>query len=401
MLSLQKLLYGCGVGVTLLTLGCNDYLTGQLSDPEGPLQITRLTLFDAASRDAGVYTDTSLPDCAPVESKQMDCSTPESQKERICRVCFLDTFKDRFSTKKSPPTPDSGQDIRVIFNKVPLQIDGKDLGNDWDPVKDKDTTDAGKQGLAASVKLTCGTCAGLPPMDRHLVVTGSEVTFDPMTIPYGPSIQLAVDNGDPRNALEPDSTYNVQVAGGIASRDGERLMQPDAKILTFTTEPFKVLSVGEGDSAKWVYGDKTPGMYAVADHPRDGAVVLALNAPLHVASLSTVAVMATKQGGATVAVKIAADAFGPKDPMKMTCAAHASRVLYVYPDGGMPWPADASQIDIRIPSGSLFDAAQGGMFEKGKHSIGNEITITVKFAAMAGGTGYTKIADAIKVGACQ
>jgi hypothetical protein len=399
MLSLQKLLYGCGAGVTLLALGCNDYLTGQLSDPEGPIQVTRLTLYDAGSRDHAIFTDTSLPDCAPVESKQKDCSTVESQQEHICKICFLDTFKDTYSTKKSPPTTDSGQDIRVVFNKVPLLFDGTELANDYDPVADKSTTDPGKVNLAAAVKMTCATCGGLPPLSRFLVVSGSDVTFDPTTIPYGPSLRLAVDTTDPRAALEPDSTYNVQVDGRVAGRDGERLAQPDANLLSFKTEPFMVLSVGEGDAEKWVYGDKTPGMYTLADHPRDGAVALKLNAPAHVDSLAMAGVMATKQGGAPVMVKLGADAFGAKS--NMVCPPHSQRVLYIYPDGGMPWPADASQVDIRIPGGAVADAAQGGMFEKGKHTIGNEITISVKFAAMPGGTGYTKITDAMKAGACQ
>ena len=50
---------------------------------------------------------------------------------------------------------------------------------------------------------------------RSLFISGSDVSFDPTAIPYGPSIKLSV-SGDPRAALEPDSNYIVQVDSKIA-----------------------------------------------------------------------------------------------------------------------------------------------------------------------------------------
>ena len=406
MLSLQKLLTGCGVAATLWTLGCNDYLSGQEPEPQGPLQVKRLTLFDASSRDHAVFTDTSLPDCKPVETKQKDCSTHEAQQEYICRVCFLDTFKDTYSPAKSPPTPDSGRDIRVVFNKAALQADGKDLANEYDPVKDKDTTDAGKANLGAAVKLSCPSCSGLPPQKRVLIITGSDVTFDPTTIPYGPSIKLATDTTDPRAALEPDSAYTVQVDSRISGRDGQGLMQPEASLLNFKTEKFQVLQVkghAKNVTNGWVYGAENPGAacsktYCIEGQSPDSAIELVFNAPLHAASLATVSAMATLSGGGNVMVKVGTNVFGAKDAMKMTCPQKNQRSLYIYPDGGASWPM-AEGVDIRIPGGSLFDVKQGGTFDKGTHSIPDEITINVKFAKMPV-TGFTKSADAMKAGAC-
>src|SRR5256885_8232682 len=99
----------CGTCATFLILvSCNDYTTGQDPEPE-TLQVTRLTLFDTTSRDAPVFTDTSVPDCSRAENQ----GTPS---------CKSDINGDTFGPVKSPPTPDSGREVRVVFNKIPSYI---------------------------------------------------------------------------------------------------------------------------------------------------------------------------------------------------------------------------------------------------------------------------------------
>jgi len=402
MWSTSKLLYSGGASAALLLLGCADYLTGQVEEPSGPIQLERLTLFDAKSRKAPIFTDTSLPDCKPVLEKTLDCTTAENRDSRICQVCYLDVFKDMYSLANSPPTPDSGQDMRVVFNKAPLLFDGKELSNDYDPTQDKDTTDPSKAALASAVKLTCADCAGVPPLRRYLVISGSDVSYDPTSIPYGPSLRMVVDATDPRAALEPDSRYTVQVDARIAGRDGAPLMvtAEQSMLLNFKVEPFKVLSVGRsgGSTDTWVYSAKQTGSYTIADQPLDAAVVLKFNAPIYAAGLASVAVTATKNGGsASVAVKLGSNVNKAKSGPP--CVQDSQRLLYIYPDAGT-WPADATEWTIHIPENSIFDVAQGAAFGQGKHSLG-DITITVKPAdPMKPQSGYVKVTDAATASQC-
>ena len=96
----------------LALCGCNDYTTGQLGEPDGPLLITRLTVLDLDSRDVPIFTDTSAP---------ADCNAPQAKDTPACQG---DIFRDRYGILKSPPSPDSGEFMRVVFNKLPLLING-------------------------------------------------------------------------------------------------------------------------------------------------------------------------------------------------------------------------------------------------------------------------------------
>lgn len=384
-----------GLCATLSLFGCADYLTGQLEEPKGPIQVTKLTLFDTTSRDAPVFTDTSLPDCKTAP----DCTKPENREQRICRVCYNDVFKDRYAPHKSPPNPDSGADIRVVFNKAALQLDGRELGTDFDPAKEASATDPAK-ALRDAVKLGCSECGGLPPFSRSLFVSGSDVSFDPTAIPYGPSIKLSA-SGDPRAALEPDSNYTVQVGSGIAGRDGEKWMATaeQSALLKFKTEPFKIARVfgskNSPDKDEWVYKNEPAlSSFEIADQPRGGAVTLVFNAPVHVASLASVMVDASKDGTTPIPVTLGGDAFGAAPG----CKVKAQREVYVFPTSG-DWPIDASEVKIRIPGGSIKDVAQGGAFGPGRHSITSELVLTVKFAASLG-TPHVKNADARTASKC-
>lgn len=385
-----------GLGAALLLLGCADYLTGQLEEPKGPIEVLKLTLSDTSSRDATVYTDTSLPDCKTAP----DCSKSENRELRICRICYNDVFKDRYAPHKSVPTPDSVQDIRVIFNKAPLQIDGKELGISYNASKDASTTDAAKLVLRDSVKLQCSECGGTPMLSRSLFVSGSDVSFDPTSIPYGPSIQISVDTSDPRAALEPDSSYSVQLASGVAGRDGEKWSgaTEQAALLKFKTEPFQILrvfgSANSPDKDEWVYKSQ-PALttFNISDQQRSGAVTLVLNAPAFAGDLGTVMVEARKDSGAMIPVTLGSNAF-----VNPGCKPKSQREVYVFPTTG-DWPADASEVRIRIPAGSIKDVAQGGMFTVGRHSISGELILNVQFATTAAEP-HVKNADARAASQC-
>jgi hypothetical protein len=379
-------------------LGCPDYLTGQLPEPQGPIQILKLTLFDASSRDVPVFTDTSLPDCTPVNNNTVDCSTAANYPTQLCQVCYLSVMKDMYSVIKSPPTPDSGQDMRVVFDKIPELLNGQTIAND-----DQDMSEPNSVPPSKAVQLLCPSCAGLPPVNHFLVVSGSDVTFDPTVIPYGPSLQMIVDTTDPRAALEPGTSYTVQVSPGVSGTDGNVWVStPDQlALLNFTTEPFKVLSIGDtgGMADTWVYSQAQPGTYMMANQPVDAAVVLKFNASLYAAGLSTVLATATAvQSGGSMPVPITLGTNVNQAMSGMTCVQDSQRFLYIYPTMGT-WPTDASEVDITIPASSLFDVVQGGTFGQGMHTISNQIIISVKLTTTTG-SGYITIANAITASTC-
>ena len=112
------LLAGASAAAGLFMLAsCNDYLTGQDGEPNGPLKVTRLTLFDnSASRgSSSVTSDTSVPP---------DCTKPEVA---MTQTCTNDPFKDKFGVLRSPPNPDSARRLRVVFNKAPLKLGDLDI----------------------------------------------------------------------------------------------------------------------------------------------------------------------------------------------------------------------------------------------------------------------------------
>jgi len=398
-----KLLYSLALAPLLLG-GYSDTEIGQNVDP-----LTVTTLAKCADGQFLVYRNgavtcetvtgsgTSLPDCKTAP----DCTQPDNRELRICRICYNDVFKDRYAPHKSVPTPDSGQDIRVIFNKAPLQLDGKELSVSFSASKDASTTDAAKAALRDSAKLSCTECGGVPPLSRNLFISGSDVSFDPTAIPYGPSIQLVVDtSGDPRAALEPDSSYTVQVASGVAGRDGEKWSgaAEQAALLKFKTEPFQILRVfgskNSPDKDEWVYKSQ-PALttFDIADQQRSGAVTLLLNTPVFAEGLSTVMVEARKDSGTVIPVTLGSNAF-----VNPGCKPKSQREVYVFPTTG-DWPSDASEVRIRIPAGSIKDVAQGGMFTQGRHSVSGELILNVKFAATAADP-HVKNADARAASKC-
>lgn len=373
----KRLLYLllAGGGTAIMAVSCADYLTGQLEEPSGALQITKLTLFDASSRKEAVFTDTSIPDCS--KNQNIDCTSPDNRDSVVCRVCYNDVAKDKYTPSKSVPTPDSGQDIRVVFNKVPLQLDGDDLSKD--------------ENLAKAVELGCSGCSGVPPIKRVLQISGSGVSFDPTQAPYGPSLQMMVDrSADPRSALEPGASYLVKVNPGVAGRDGQKVdLQVPPMLLSFQTEPFKVLQVGSGDSKgdTWVYAntDKGDGSatkpYGVDKLPQNSAVALRFNASLFTSELKNLTIKAPiNSGAATVDVKLGAN------NCKLVGGKYvqdSARVLYVYPDTvDHNWPFIANDVKVVIPAAAIKDVAQTAGFPAGPHGVAADIQVTIKLTGM-------------------
>jgi len=376
----KKLLYLllAGSGASVLSMSCADYLTGQLEEPAGPLEITKLTLFDGTSRDVKIFTDTSVPDCSA--AKSLDCSAPENVATNLCRTCYNSVDKDVYSPLRSVPTPDS-IDLRVVTNKTPQTLDGVELS---------DATAIGK-----AVGLKCASCAGVPVLKKTLLVSGSGISFDPKQIPYGPSLQLTVDTTDPRSALEPDSSYEVTVDPGVAGRDGQRVnLAAAASLLSFKTEPFKVLKVGRNDSSdKWVYASDAAGQgtaaspYKIADVPLDGAVVLKVNAPLHADTLKALKFDGLINAGVIkVDVKVGTNVFKVKDSK---CQQDDQRYIYLYPDTpDRRWPLVANEITVQLKAGSIKDVAQSSGYPVGKHVLSDDILVSIKLTGQPADKNY-------------
>ena len=152
-----------GSALSVIAMSCADYLTGQIPEPEGPLLVTKLTLLDKRlSRDVAVFTDTSLPDCKQFPAEF--CSVEANRATTSCRICYNDVLKDTYSLAKSPPTPDSGRDIRVVFNKIPLLWNGQSFSPESVP--------------EMALRLECDGCRGIPPYKRLLDLSGSSLAAD-------------------------------------------------------------------------------------------------------------------------------------------------------------------------------------------------------------------------------
>jgi hypothetical protein len=372
-----------GGGTAMLAVSCADYLTGQLEEPSGPLQITKLTLFDPSSRKEPVFTDTSIPDCS--KSPNLDCASADNRDSLVCRVCYNDFIKDKYTPAKSVPTPDSAQDLRVVFNKVPLLLDGDDIGK--------------PENLAKALDLSCSGCGGVPPLLRVLQITGSGISFDPTQVPYGPALQLTVDRSDPRSALEPDSMYQVKVNPGVAGRDGQKVdLQAMPSLVSFKTEPFRVLQVGSGDSKndKWVYAATTSGdgssanPYAVADLALNGTVALRFNASLYTSALKTVTIKAqVNAGAATVDVTLGAN------NCKLSGGKYvqdSARVLYLIPATvDRQWPATANMITAVIPASAIKDVAQTAGFPAGAHGVAGDLVVSIKLTGKVADSSFAGV----------
>lgn len=385
-LKLPLLLLAASVG------GCNDYTTGQDREPDGPLQVLRLTLFDASSRDAPVFTDTSVPDCSLAENQ--DTAT-----------CKSDINRDKFSPRRSPPTPDSGREVRVVFNKPPLLLDGRDL----ETVTEKDGQPVYTLSDPAAAQLSCADCTGAPPTKLSLILTGSNTTSDPTypgthpaNIPYGPALLLEVapDAAHPFAALEPETSYSVRVKAGLSGRNLQGVQvsaQQQASLLTVTTERFQVLRVGIGDSAadSWVHGKADsagPASYMVKDLANDGAIRIVLSAPIDEGALKMTTATATV-GGMNVPVKLGLSQLVTKDG-KSSCDPGKARALYVFPAGGT-W-GGSGVVSLTVKGAEVRDLSQAAMHPTGmgRHALRGDLSISATLSGMVADDKYKGVTAA-------
>lgn len=385
-----------GTALSVIAMSCTDYLTGQTPEPDGPLLVTKLTLLDKVSRDKAVFTDTSLPDCAKYPAEF--CSQDANRTSDACRTCYNDVFKDTYSAAKSPPTPDSATDLRVVFNKIPRKWNGNAIDPDAVP--------------EMALRLQCdGTCQGIPTYKRLLDISGSSLTYDPTDIPYGPSLRIAVDRSlDPRAALEPGASYSVYLDVGLGDRSDNRLdWNTAAPLLSFRTEPLKILQVGRGDSKAdpYVYasaknGDGSTGSpYSIADLPRNSAVVFKLNASVHPGALSPLKLTGSykRADGSTGAVDVlvgtniwatGSDGSLTRDSKTMGCIQQNQRLVAMWPDTpDLKWPMGAVEVAFTLAGGSVKDVAQKPGFPLGSHALAADVTVRVRLTTADAPSGYT------------
>ncbi|MCS6912421.1 MAG: hypothetical protein RMK29_11105 [Myxococcales bacterium] len=355
--------------------GCPDYLTGQDPEPTDPLRVTRLTLFDATSRNREVFTDTSIP----------DCSLPANQEVPACKN---DVNKDKFSPIKSPPTPDSGREVRLVFNKLPLTFNGQPLERRIDEPGKPPRFELADPQVA---EIRCeGSCTGVPPATVTLVLSGSDTTSDPLyphahpsAIPYGPALLLEIKAGGmhPFAALEPETAYQVTFKPGLGDRNGQRVVM-DARtqqLVRFTTEPFKLLRVGRGDASdRWVWEEtdpdpRGPATYRVEGLPLDGVVQLVLNAPVDDSVFTDTTVTATRNG-VDVPVRLSLNQLVMRNMMP-ACDPGKRRAVYIFPAAdtwGMP-----GEVRITLRGAQVRDLSQaaGHPAKEGRHALRGDITI--------------------------
>jgi hypothetical protein len=414
---------GAGAAASLLLLGCADYLTGQDGEPRGPLIVTKLTLNDnGLSRPSGsVITDTSVPP---------DCSAAEAVN---LLQCTADPFKDKYGVRRSPPNPDSARILRVVFNKAPLNFKGAPI--EPTPAEGLPTTATPlKLAMPGVLKLACQSCSmdgqgnlGVPPSYNSLQLTGTDLSPDPSQYAYGPGLQMEVIascpkepaippppapppaptkcqlagpsyKSDPFRALEPGATYSVLLDPLLQGRLGDgtdNVLLDDAAraLLSFTTEPFQVLTVGIGDggdsqvAGTTDFGDgsaATPYQANLAggdpELANEGALVVGLNAPTDESRFTGQTVSATvTAGGTTTAVPvIVSTALGAAGD----CDFGNRRSLYIAPTAGR-WLAMATPgavVTVTIRGGEIRDLSQlpGHPAGQGVHILGRDITIQAK-----------------------
>lgn len=379
-------LIGGAVFVSLLTLAaCEDYGTGQDAEPPGPLRVERLTMTDFHT-----FIDTSAP---------LDCMDPNLKDTPDC---VSSPFKDNFSIKKNPPTPDHATKLRVVFNKLPLKLNGQDietapsegLPSDIDQLQLKDPS---------VIKLECSNCTGIAAAYTSLQVTGSSLSPDPTVFDYGPALQLEVLAAlppflmiadDPLRALEPNTTYNVVLNPGLAGRNpaDKVLLDDRAKaLLTFTTQPFAVTNMQTADVVMTDdHGEDKPVGLA-----NSNALVISTNAGVDHSRFRAATVVAAEisvAGGAAMSVPVVL-----RNGVGMTCDRGSQRNIYVAPTSGTWLSSIAAGDDVKLRvvlrGSDIRDIAQDAAHTPGmgRNTLGadievKEVAIVPNPAAMASGS---------------
>lgn len=392
-------------GVAGLTApSCDNTDIAVPSEPEGAIQVTRVTLLtdgDTALRETQVFSDTSAP-AACLDGQE----------------CIFTTTRDLYGSRLSPINPDSYSQIRVVFNKIPLKVGDKDLESPVFPLK-PGQPDGGEQdttlpptkitlNFTDAAALSSPDGCGTPAMTMSVSLAGTDKTPNPIDIPYGPALQLVPKAPDAFTALEPSCKYEIKLNDGLAGRDGKPWDKTTAKFLSFTTEALRVLRSGIGDEdgdtwypttpkeeEKTVMSVPSPTDLDGGTVANDGAIRVKLNAALHDVSVETAGITATVNGTAT-AVKATLYQVGTDDKMMKICDAGNGRSIFIYPASGT-WaavPKAGDKIVITIDGEKIFDVAQTDGFPKGKHKLGGKITVNATSTGAAADKDYMGISAA-------
>lgn len=352
-------LIGGAVFASMLTVtACDDYGTGQDPEPPGPLRVERLTLSFTDSDGHTFFTDTSAP---------LDCEDPNLKNTSDC---VNSPFKDAFSTLHSPPSPDHASKLRVVFNKLPLKVNGQDVET---VPADGLPTDISQLMLRdpGIVKLECDGCTGIPASYNSLQVTGSNLSPDPTVFDYGPALQMQVLTGlppflmipdDPVRALEPNTTYRVVLNPGLSGRNpaDKVLLDDRAKsLLTFTTTAFEVTGTQTAD----VVTTDNAGQDSDVGLANSGALVVRTNAGVDYTRFRAATVLAaevTVDGGAAMSVPVLVTT-NRQDPMSMQCSNGNQRNIYVAPTSGKwinPLPTGEVKLRVVLRAADIRDVSQ-------------------------------------------
>lgn len=370
------LIAGFSLASMITFIACDDYTTGQDTEPPGPLKVERLTLSDGHQ-----FIDTSAPlDCDDDKLK----NTPE---------CVNSPFKDAFSILKNPPTPDHAMKLRVVFNKLPLKLNGVDVETapaDGQLPKDVDELQLRDPSV---IKLECDGCTGIPAGYTSLQLAGSALSPDPTTFDYGPALQMEVlsalppflmINNDPLRALEPNTTYRVVINPGLSGRNAadKVLLDDRAKsLLTFTTQPFAVSNTQDADVVK-TDADGNDMKLGLAN---TSALVITLNAGVddtrfQAGTVQTAEV--TVNGGGAMSVPVVL-----RNGRLSACVRENQRRLFVAPTSGT-WvntiaATDDVKLKIVIRGLDIRDIAQDAAHTPGmgRNSLGEDITVAATIIA--------------------
>lgn len=404
---------------------CSDFTTGQDPEPPGPLVVTRMTLSDPGgnnSSGAFVFTDTSSP---------LDCAL-EALKNTA--ECLNTPFKDAFSPKNSPPTPDSGTQLRVVFNKLPLKLNGLDV----EKVPANALPNESELVLSdpSVISLECdGAGCGVPESYNSLQVNGTDLSPDPTTFVYGPALQMQIlttydptqapvppslnvgIDDDPLRALEPGTIYRVVLNPGLSGRNPLDKLLLDAKakaLLTFATTQFQVVRVGIGDfgdpdgmraesdtrlgsaciSGSGTAGDPfmasasvdTDGMGTCeyVNLANDGVLSLHVNAGIDpsVFQAATGFATVTVDGGAATSVPVKLSvAHEAKAGDPTTCDGGNQRTLFIAPTNGT-WEStlaagQTATVKVSIRGADIRDVSQlsGHPAGMGRHVLSGDVTL--------------------------
>lgn len=342
-------LIGGAVFAGMLTMAaCDDYGTGQDPEPPGPLRVERLTLTDFHQ-----FIDTSAP---------LDCEDPALKNTTDC---VNSPFRDNFSIKLHPPTPDHASKLRVVFNKLPLKVNGQEVETAPVDGLPKDISELVLRDPGI-IKLECDNCTGIPASYNSLQVTGSSLSPDPTVFDYGPALQMEVlpelpgflmIPPDPLRALEPNATYRVVLNPGLSGRNAadKVLLDDRAKaLLTFTTQPFTATTQSADVVTTDASGADTP-----VGLSNSGSLVINTNAGVDYTRFRAATVVTaeiTVDGGAAMSVPVVVTTASG-----MACEHGNQRRVYIAPASGTwvnPLPAGVVKLRVVLRGADIRDVSQ-------------------------------------------